>query len=189
MILNNIYNLIYESYIFSDNIISVDLDKFESGECSKLLISGISGSGKTSTGNYLSNKYKVKLIDTDPINKKIAEQYPREERFPIFEKELSNLLTSNERLIISGGGISTSYEKSKILKPIILKQSFVFLGKSALMGAWDGYARNSKVKDNPFTLFDSLKWNFKDYYSRETTLKKDRCAVKGSVIEDFNNGY
>ena len=67
-ILKYTHNLINEGYIFSDKTISIDLDKFESGEKDKLFIMGLSGTGKSTLGEYLAKKYNVKFIDMDYFN-------------------------------------------------------------------------------------------------------------------------
>ena len=169
---NNILQLIQEAYIFSDKTISVDLHKFESGEVNKLLISGLSGAGKTSTGNYLKNKYSVPLIDTDDMI-----------------EEFNDLIKSNKRVIISGVKISKRYVLIPEIKPFILKQSFIFLGKSALRSAIDGYLRNIKKENNKYSLYDSLKDNSTRFYGPEMTLRKDRINIPDSVIEDFSYDY
>lgn len=173
MITNNILTLINESYIFSNKTISVDLDKFESGEINKLLISGFSGSGKTVTGNYLSKKYNVPLYDTDTME----------------GSEFVELLSNNNKLIISGVKISKKYREDENVKPIIIKQSFIFLGKSALKAAFDGWNRNRKKENNKYSLYDSIKDNFTRFYEREITLKTDRCNIPNSKIEEFKFDY
>ena len=190
---DNILQLIQEAYIFSDKTISVDLHKFESGEVDKLLISGLSGAGKTSTGNYLSKLYNVDVFDTDIIHRKISKEYPRDKyseeiRIDKFKNEFKDILLNNKQLIICGVGIGSIYHYNKDLQSFILSQPFIFLGKSALKGSWDAYMRMLKTGSKK-TIFDALRWNFKIYYDKEMTLRKDRCAVPGSVIEDFSYDY
>jgi gluconate kinase len=167
--LQSFLNQINESYIFSDETISVDLHKFENGEVNKLLISGLSGSGKTSTAIILKERYNVDMFDTDSMTK----------------EEIYNGLTNNKKMIISGVGIARRYQEMENLKPILLKQSFVFLGKSALKSAFDGWLRNRKKENNKFSLFDSISDNFTKFYDREMQLKKDRCNIPDSTILPF----
>lgn len=173
MIINNVFSLINESYIFSNKTISVDLNKFESGEINKLLISGLSGSGKTITGKHLSKKYNVPLYDTDIMD----------------GSEFIKLLSNNNKLIISGLKISRKYREDENIKPVIIKQSFIFLGKSALKASFDGWNRNRKKENNRFSLYDSIKDNFTKFYEREMTLKTDRCNIPNSQIEEFKFNY
>ena len=56
---------IQEGYLFSDKTISVNLNDFESGKKNKLIVVGVMGSGKTTIGEHLSKKYKVKWISVD----------------------------------------------------------------------------------------------------------------------------
>lgn len=168
--LQSFLNQINESYIFSDETISVDLHKFENGETKKLLISGLSGSGKTSTAIILKERYNVDMFDTDSMTK----------------EEIYQCLTTNDkRMIVSGVGIARRYKEIEELRPVLLKQSFVFLGKSALKSAFDGWLRNRKKENNKFSLFDSISDNFTKFYDREMQLKKDRCNVPDSIILSF----
>jgi GTPase SAR1 family protein len=48
---------IQEGYLINERTISIDLDKFESGESNKLLVVGLSGGGKSTLSKYLSKKY------------------------------------------------------------------------------------------------------------------------------------
>ncbi len=44
--INTYLQYIQEGYLFSDKTISIDLNKFESGESNKLIVMGLSGSVK-----------------------------------------------------------------------------------------------------------------------------------------------
>jgi DNA polymerase III delta prime subunit len=192
---NDIRNLIFESYIINDKTISVDLDKFESGKLKKLLISGLSGSGKTTLGKILSKKYNCLLIDTDDINTEISKKYPDDKfpssiRLPIFKDKFLQLLNNNEKMIITGIGISRIFEKFPDYNYILLKQAFIFLGKSALKGAWDAAIRESNNPENSklefFSwLYKTTKWNFSWFYDREIKLRNKRCSITNSNIQEF----
>lgn len=193
MITNNILTLINESYIFSNKTISVDLDKFESGEINKILLCGLSGSGKTSTGLYLQNKYNIPLLDTDDIQKPVNDQYPRDQysaefRFNKFNEQFNKIITNNDRLIIAGVGISLTYDFDKTNKGLILNNSFIFLGKSALKSSWDAYMRMRRTGSKK-NFWDALNWNFNIYYKKEMQLKTDRCNIPNSKIEEFKFDY
>jgi hypothetical protein len=194
MILEQINNLIQEAYIFSDDTISVDLDKFESGEVNVLFITGLSGAGKTTLGKNLSKKYNCPFIDTDDINSEISKQYPDDKypssvRLPIFRDKFIDLLNSNKKLIIGGIGISRIIEKFPEYTDLILKQSFIFLGKSALKGAWDATMREHRRQNDSSPLeffkwlYKTTQWNFDWFYERESKLKEARCSIKGAKIE------
>ena len=65
MILENYLQSIQEGYVFSDKTISIDLDKFISGERNKLISAGLSGSGKTTFCKYFANKNDIECFETD----------------------------------------------------------------------------------------------------------------------------
>ena len=54
-----------ESYVFSNNDLYINFDKFESGESNICLITGLSGSGKSTLGKQLASKYKAKYVELD----------------------------------------------------------------------------------------------------------------------------
>ena len=72
------------------------------------------------------------------------------------------------------------------MKQSILNSSFIFLGKSAIKASIDGYIEKQKKENNPYTLFDSFNHNLTKFYKQEMQLRKNRCAVPGSVIKDFS---
>lgn len=187
---NNISILLSESYIISDSNISVDLNKFESGEYKKLIISGLSGAGKTTTANLLAKKYNIRAIDTDDIRKALSDKYPddkfsSEYRTKFFKEEFKELLLSDEKLIIAGLTISKVYRDDLTFRNLILNNAFIFMGKSALKSAIDGYNRNRKKENNPYSFYDSVKDNFTYFYDRELKMKKDRLSIPGSNISEF----
>lgn len=62
---SNLYDVIEESMIFDkrDNVFNID--KWENGDSNILLITGLSGSGKTTSGVNLANTFNAKLIQLD----------------------------------------------------------------------------------------------------------------------------
>jgi len=196
----DIKELIQESYFISDDTISVDLDKFESGECNKLIISGLMGAGKTTLGKQLAKKYNCSVIDTDEIynlleNKKYK-NITNKEYIDICNNKLLKLLTNPQRQIISGVSLAFMYgiDESNINYnhkfKMLLKYSFIFLGKSALKGGIAATKRditNSKGLNkllNIFTTTIYIPGNFLFNHMMDK-LKKDRIAIKNSVIKPF----
>lgn len=57
-----------ESYVFSQDDIVKDLDKFESGESNILLVTGLSRAGKTTLSKDLAKKYDAEVIEIDMID-------------------------------------------------------------------------------------------------------------------------
>ena len=56
---------IAESYVFNKKDLYIDFNKFESGKSNLLLITGLSGSGKSTIATSLSSKYKAEVIELD----------------------------------------------------------------------------------------------------------------------------
>jgi hypothetical protein len=198
----DIKQLIEESYFISEDTISVDLDKFESGECNKLIISGLMGSGKTTLGKQLAEKYKCPVIDTDDIvnefleNKK-NDNITRKDRFTIYNNEILKLLDNSQRQIISGINIAAMYGINTIGQEpdpefkILLKVSYIFLGKSVFKSGIAATKRSMSISKGlnkllaafitpiifiPGNIISNPLMN---------KLKKDRCSIKGAVIKPF----
>lgn len=57
-----------ESVIFSSDDLYHNVDKFENGDSNVLLVTGLSGSGKSTIGKQLSNKYKAEYIELDLLD-------------------------------------------------------------------------------------------------------------------------
>lgn len=184
MLLINVEKLIIESLFFSDENLSVDIDKFPLYK--KIIVSGLPGSGKTSISNLLSEKFNAKVIDTDDIAKQLKSQnLSPPERFLKTQTIIWELLTNQDNIILCGVMLSRLYTEVPKFKQLFLKLPCIFLGKSALKSAWDAANRNSK-RDN-ISLFKTLpmtlEWTFDTYYQREMKFKKDRTAIKNSNIQ------
>jgi adenylate kinase family enzyme len=138
-----------EGYIFSGKTISVDLDKFESGESNKLIVVGLSGGGKSSLSMHLAKKYNCYHNETDICSKQSLSQEEYLE-FIMNPKSASNVkifkhlyincfkpaLLSNKKEILDGP-IFQSYALDPSTRPLINKYPVIILGKSALRSVWD----------------------------------------------------
>ena len=119
-------NQIQEGYLFSDKSISVNLDKFESGEKNKLLIIGVLGSGKTSLGKYLQKKYKVKDFFSDTVG-------------------LPTALKSSKRMIIETIEIASLYKEKPEFRKLILGMPMILIGMSAMKAGFRADKRDGTV--------------------------------------------
>lgn len=151
------------------------------------------GGGKTTLGKTLSNKYSCPVIDTDDIHTKLSKHYPDDKfpsskRYPLFKQEVERLLKYNNKLIISGVGISRIFINELDLRELLLSKSFIFLGKSALISSWDAINRELKRKDqdkNIFQIISITKGNFGNFYEREIQLRNARISIKGSNVQEY----
>jgi len=149
MLLESYLNIIQEGYLFSGKTISIDLDKFESGESNKLIVVGLSGGGKSTLAGHLSKKHKCFHNELDLCSKQSisSEEYLK---FIMNPKSPSNIklfkhlytncfkptLLSNKKEILDGP-IFQSYVLDPSSRPLINKYPVIILGKSALRSVWD----------------------------------------------------
>lgn len=62
------YTSLNENILFSNDDLYYNIDKFENGDSNVLLVTGLSGSGKSTIGKQLSNKYKAEYIELDLLD-------------------------------------------------------------------------------------------------------------------------
>lgn len=62
------YENIDESVILNKNDYYFDFDKFESGESNILFVTGLSGSGKSTTGQSIASKYNAEYVELDLLD-------------------------------------------------------------------------------------------------------------------------
>ena len=67
-LVEDIKSTLKESITFSNNDLYYNIDKFENGNSNVLLVTGLSGSGKSTMGKQLSNKYKAEYIELDLLD-------------------------------------------------------------------------------------------------------------------------
>lgn len=150
MVIDKYLSYIQEGYILSDKTISVDLDKFKSGENKKLLIIGMAGSGKTTIGERLAKKYGVKWISIDSLWWRIKQKFFKNEGGKDVQKKVEKkvfevvmkYLKNNEKMIIEGIDLIIMYGRVPGAKESMLNQSMIILGLSALRSAIRAGIRN-----------------------------------------------
>lgn len=196
-----------EGYLFSGRTISIDLDKFESGESKKLIVVGLSGGGKSSLGIHLSKKhncfhneldlcskqnmsheeyYNFIMDPLSPSNAKIFKQ--------LYNKCFKPALLSNKKEILDGP-IFQTYALNPDTRSLINKYPVIILGKSALRSVWDRTQRtlrkqyaqekyNTK-KDIYLKYKRGLILNFK-YLQKYINQFKDIRIKAGGNVQEFN---
>jgi len=184
---------IQEGYLFSDKTISVNLNDFESGKKNKLIVVGVMGSGKTTIGEHLSKKYKVKWISVDSFWWRLKQKYfknikmtGREMEDKLqdkFEALVIKHLKSNERLIIEGINLmEPKYRK------LVLKQPMIILGISSLRAGLRGGMRNRKRGDDGGTwklLYWMPEMNMRKMEPVLKLLRKDVSNLSGANIKEY----
>jgi adenylate kinase family enzyme len=166
--INQHFQYIKENIIFSSKNIEYNLnDWINSTKNKKLLITGYTGSGKSTLSKNLSKKYNVKLIELDKyikINEQYVDKLRKENKINKLHKyyqdtidlHISKLLKSNEKLIIEGIQLFI-YSNIKDFK----NHSIIIIGTSALKSAIQAYNRNKN--DNYFKEWNKLEI-IKDIY-------------------------
>ena len=185
---------LYEGYLLSDKTISVHLDDFLSGKKKKLLIVGVMGSGKTTLGETLSKKLKVKLYSLDSFWLKIKEQLFKEKEykdlnedennrlFEAFENNIFDILKRNERCIIEGINLASPKFRS-----LVLKQAIIVLGISSLRAGIRASIRNRSTEDNKglLTYYLVIKKNMKNVEPLVNKLRKDIINMFGDNVKEY----
>lgn len=144
-------NYIQEGYLFSDTTISVNVDQFINRKKKKLLIFGMAGSGKTTLGEALAKRLRVKWISIDSLWWRLKQKHFKNVKESKTQmktkvyKEVIKYLQSNERLIIEGIDLLDIYVRMpKQYKRMILHQPMVILGMSAMKAGIKAGQRNRK---------------------------------------------
>jgi len=194
-------DFLQEGYLFSDKTISIDLDKFESGESNKLIVVGLSGAGKSTLGTYLSKKYKCGFNELDICSRKvmtddehIAYKYNMQiasnsflfKKF--YDKCFKPALLSNKKEILEGA-IFQSYYLVPSTRTLVNKYPVIILGKSALRAAWDRTKRslnrekyknaNTQIKIKKLKIGMDLNFNYLQKYV--DGFKKERIKHGGNI--------
>ncbi len=194
-----------EGYLLSDKTISIDLDKFESGESNKIILVGVSGAGKTTLGNYLAKKYNCIYNELDKCCKKVLTH----EEYRNYILDLSSAadkdifkkfwikcfkpsLLTNKKQIIEGA-LFQSYIMFPSTRPLVNKFPVIILGKSSLRAVYDRTQRTlrkhksqdkyNSPKDILIKYKKGLELNFKYLQKYVNLFKKERIKAGGEVKE------
>lgn len=162
---------IQEGYLFSDKTISVNLKDFESGKKNKLVIIGLPGSGKTSLGQHLLKKYKVKdfVSDTHRTEMKVG-------------------LTSSKRTIIEGAGLANLYMKEKTWRKLLIDKPMILMGMSAIKAGFRADRRDGtvpgKVK-NKKDIYHFIRSNLSYWQKVLNYLRNDIMKLPNADIREY----
>lgn len=162
---------IQEGFLLSDRNISVNLKDFESGKKNKLIIMGLCGSGKTSLGEYLSKKYKVKEFISD-------KPWP----------ETKAALLNNKRAIIESAGFIYMIEEKK-WKTITLSNPMILIGMSAIKAGIRADRRDGTIpgvaKDKK-DIYYFIRRNFTEFQRRYSKLRKEIIKIPSYDIREYS---
>jgi len=162
---------IQEGYLFSDKNISVNLKDFESGKAKKLLIIGLPGSGKTSLGEHLAKKYKIKDFVSDDHWKVMKD----------------GLLNSN-RTIVEGAGLADLYYKEQTWRDMMIDKPMILMGMSAIKAGFRADKRDgmfpSTVK-NKKDMYYFIRANLSHWEKVLKYLRKDVIKISNAEIREY----
>lgn len=187
--------ILHEGYVLSDKTISINLSDFQSGKRKKLLIIGTAGSGKTTLGEILAKKMRVKWVSIDSLWWRLKQQYfkdvdekKEELEAKVFEKTIEHL-RSSERLIIEGVDLIELYGKKPEYKKLILNQAMIILGVSALRAGLRAGVRNKNREGGEGwrELYWMTQINMKTIEPRLKMIRQAAVNMPDAEIKKFNN--
>ncbi len=177
MYLQHAKQIIQESLIFDEPIITYNLDKFLKDK-SSIIVTGISGSGKTTFGKEISDKFSLKLFNEDEMN--IIEDPLTNKKswcYTVFHtiKDSDKFVYEGIRLLFLNRGcqaLMDTFEKNNT--------AIIVLGTSSFKSAYRAEKRSSRfrpvrllsriIDDNPVFLKDKKKLKTK-------LLKRDNIKI------------
>ncbi len=186
-----------EESIFGTKTISVDLDKFASGKADKLLIVGLSGSGKTVLAHYLEKIYGVPVTHLDPCTFPIYKTMTDDDMSKkqnmrklngMYNKCILPHLKSKKRTIIEGGAIPQTYLEIKESRSLIIKHPTIFVGTSLATSIKRATWRHMTKNLDPW-MKRMIKYYSVNVKYIKPGLKKfrhDRIEYRSADVQPFN---
>lgn len=188
MNLNHYLEHLQEGYFISNEDIYKDIDKFKSGEKNQLLIVGTAGSGKTTMGENLAKKYKVKWISIDSMWWRLKQQYFKntneskdQMRLKVYEY-IIKMLKSNERFIMEGVDLLDIYYSYPKYRRMILGKALIVLGMSSVRAGIRAGIRNKRREDEGLgygkSMYLMAQYNIKNIENKLNIIRKDILKTK-----------
>jgi len=188
-------DIVREAYIFSDKTISIDLDKFITGEKNKLIIAGLSGSGKTTFCKYFSSKNDIECFETDRCFDYIKE-IPNFREILTDENQLKKYfyeayincirpkLISNKRQVIEGGAVWQNYIYRPEIRPELNQHPVIIFGTSALKASIRSIERRMKRPNITISkILSIIDKNFNFLNPRLKIFREERIKAGGDIKE------
>lgn len=189
---------ISEGYIFKDKTIGINVDLFINRMENKLLIFGYAGSGKTTLGERLSKKLRVKWVSIDSLWWRLKEKHfkdipnikeatrHKKVRELVYRTVIKHL-QSRERMIIEGVDLLDMYANMpRRYKGMILHKPMVILGTSLIKSSLKAAARNRKREDEGWNAYYwMLQYNIKKVDHNLRVLKRDVKRLPDANIVEY----
>lgn len=182
-----------ERYLMSGKTMSIDLDKFISGEYPKLIIAGLSGGGKSTLCRNLASKHKATCYESDlcedflPALSASSEVFPKAILKRLFKSCIIPKLKTNKREILEGGLVWQNYWLFPEHRKLMAKIPTIVLGTSALESTLRLIQRRKSVGKSaydPKSLYRVYRRNFK-YLEKALQEFKNLRMKEGGSIEVF----
>jgi shikimate kinase len=151
--MNEAYKIVSESMVFSQNDLTLHLNKWKQGIVKSLFIIGYLGSGKSVSGRKIAKQYNATYIELDVYRddemdklakkKGIANMTDEESESiwdEVFDKLEQRIKLGNERLVIEGVDLLF------MNRQLVLEQAVIIKGTSAFKSTYRAWVRNMKHK-------------------------------------------
>jgi hypothetical protein len=193
--INEYLNYLQEGYLLSDKTIGVNISQFIDRKKKKFLIFGMAGSGKTTLGEALSKRLRVKWISIDSLWWRLKQKHfknvdpTKEQMREKVYKEVIKHLQSRKRLIIEGVDLLDIYVGlPERYKGMIIDQPMVILGMSAIKAGIRSGQRNRKRGDDKGTwklLYWMPEYNIRKIMPKLKILRKDVMNLPNADIKEL----
>lgn len=150
---NQEYEWVSENYLFSQDNVESNVEKWINGEEPILYIIGLSGSGKTTLSNQMAEQYGCKVVHIDEVHHKLVQTHPQlihgnPDKFRIILAQAQKEL-DNQRGIIEGELKAVFQEIQN--KPIIVMGTSAATSSARMMkrtlGKYDEFKQWAEEED------------------------------------------
>ena len=185
-----------EGYLMSDKTISIDMDKFISGESNKLIIAGLSGGGKSTLCRIMAKKPGVGCFETDNCGSFLSDLRSKADWDPkalppkeVFKKAYIDCvrprLKNGIKEILDGGIVWETYLFYPQFRKELNKYPAIIFGASSLRSSIQVLKRRKDVgkKTGPAALWKIFLRNFVQLNKMLEEFRRLRLKAGGEIKE------
>lgn len=138
-----------EAILFNEKDTQYRLEEWKKGHIKNLYILGYLGSGKSTTSKELAKQYKATLIELDVLREEYVDKLLKDSTSPEDEEGLYDKFIEHLKKIAKKTTKRIIYEGIDVLwidRKLVLSQSVIIKGTSALISTWRAWKRDLKRK-------------------------------------------